>query len=43
VDFHREVELALTIKGPAKKVAQQDWRGAVFGYTGLIAAVPSCA
>jgi 2-keto-4-pentenoate hydratase/2-oxohepta-3-ene-1,7-dioic acid hydratase in catechol pathway len=34
--FMHEAELALVIKGPAKKVAQQDWRSAVFGYTGLI-------
>jgi 2-keto-4-pentenoate hydratase/2-oxohepta-3-ene-1,7-dioic acid hydratase in catechol pathway len=34
--FMHEAELALVIKGPAKKVAQKDWRGAVFGYTGLI-------
>jgi 2-keto-4-pentenoate hydratase/2-oxohepta-3-ene-1,7-dioic acid hydratase in catechol pathway len=34
--FMHEAELALVIKGPAKQVAQKDWRGAVFGYTGLI-------
>lgn len=34
--FMHEAELALVIKGPAKQVAQQDWRSAVFGYTGLI-------
>ena len=34
--FMHEAELALVIKGPAKKVAQEDWRSAVFGYTGLI-------
>src|SRR5258708_3649037 len=34
--FMHEAELALVIKGPAKKVAQKDWRGAVFGYTCLI-------
>ena len=34
--FMHEAELALVIKGPAKKVAQADWRNAVFGYTGLI-------
>jgi len=34
--FMHEAELALVIKGPAKKVAQKDWRSAVFGYTGLI-------
>ncbi|HVB16702.1 MAG TPA: fumarylacetoacetate hydrolase family protein [Stellaceae bacterium] len=34
--FMHEAELALVIKGPAKKVAQKDWRSAVCGYTGLI-------
>jgi 2-keto-4-pentenoate hydratase/2-oxohepta-3-ene-1,7-dioic acid hydratase in catechol pathway len=34
--FMHEAELALVIKGPAKEVAQKDWRSAVFGYTGLI-------
>jgi 2-keto-4-pentenoate hydratase/2-oxohepta-3-ene-1,7-dioic acid hydratase in catechol pathway len=34
--FMHEAELALVIKGPAKKVAQADWRKAVFGYTCLI-------
>jgi 2-keto-4-pentenoate hydratase/2-oxohepta-3-ene-1,7-dioic acid hydratase in catechol pathway len=34
--FMHEAELALVIKGPAKMVAQKDWRSAVFGYTGLI-------
>ena len=34
--FMHEAELALVIKGPAKLVKQQDWRGAVFGYTCLI-------
>jgi 2-keto-4-pentenoate hydratase/2-oxohepta-3-ene-1,7-dioic acid hydratase in catechol pathway len=34
--FMHEAELALVIKGPAKEVAQQDWRSAVFGYTCLI-------
>ncbi|MGA8383493.1 MAG: fumarylacetoacetate hydrolase family protein [Stellaceae bacterium] len=34
--FMHEAELALVIKGPAKKVARADWRNAVFGYTGLI-------
>jgi 2-keto-4-pentenoate hydratase/2-oxohepta-3-ene-1,7-dioic acid hydratase in catechol pathway len=34
--FMHEAELALVIKGPAKKVARGDWRGAVFGYTGMI-------
>ena len=34
--FMHEAELALVIKGPAKKVRQADWRDAVFGYTCLI-------
>lgn len=34
--FMHEAELALVVKGPAKDVAQSDWRDAVFGYTGLI-------
>jgi 2-keto-4-pentenoate hydratase/2-oxohepta-3-ene-1,7-dioic acid hydratase in catechol pathway len=34
--FMHEAELALVIKGPAKKINQADWRGAVFGYTCII-------
>jgi 2-keto-4-pentenoate hydratase/2-oxohepta-3-ene-1,7-dioic acid hydratase in catechol pathway len=34
--FMHEAELAIVIKGPAKKVSRDDWRGAVFGYTCLI-------
>ena len=34
--FMHEAELALVIKGPAKRVMQSDWREAVFGYTGMI-------
>jgi 2-keto-4-pentenoate hydratase/2-oxohepta-3-ene-1,7-dioic acid hydratase in catechol pathway len=34
--FMHEAELALVIKGPAKKVSQADWQRAVFGYTCLI-------
>ena len=34
--FMHEAELALVIKGPAKKVSQADWKSAVFGYTCLI-------
>ena len=34
--FMHEAELALVIKGPAKKISQANWRSAVFGYTGLI-------
>jgi 2-keto-4-pentenoate hydratase/2-oxohepta-3-ene-1,7-dioic acid hydratase in catechol pathway len=34
--FMHEAELALVIKGPAKKVIQTNWQSAVFGYTCLI-------
>ena len=34
--FMHEAELAVVIKGPAKKVSREDWRSAVFGYTCLI-------
>ncbi len=34
--FMHEAELALVIKGPAKKVDPANWRDAVFGYTCLI-------
>jgi 2-keto-4-pentenoate hydratase/2-oxohepta-3-ene-1,7-dioic acid hydratase in catechol pathway len=34
--FMHEAELALVIKGPAKMVKPEDWRSAVFGYTGMI-------
>jgi 2-keto-4-pentenoate hydratase/2-oxohepta-3-ene-1,7-dioic acid hydratase in catechol pathway len=34
--FMHEAELALVIKGPAKLVTQENWRSAVFGYTGMI-------
>src|SRR5580658_3895130 len=34
--FMHEAELALVVKGPAKNVRREDWRPAVFGYTGLI-------
>jgi 2-keto-4-pentenoate hydratase/2-oxohepta-3-ene-1,7-dioic acid hydratase in catechol pathway len=34
--FMHEAELALVIKGPAKKVKRGDWQSAVFGYTALI-------
>lgn len=34
--FMHEAELALVIKGPAKKVTKEHWRSAVFGYTGMI-------
>src|SRR4051812_47008755 len=34
--FQHEAELAIVAKGPAKRVKQEDWRRAVFGFTGLI-------
>jgi 2-keto-4-pentenoate hydratase/2-oxohepta-3-ene-1,7-dioic acid hydratase in catechol pathway len=34
--FMHEAELALVIKGPAKKVSQANWQNAVFGYTAMI-------
>jgi 2-keto-4-pentenoate hydratase/2-oxohepta-3-ene-1,7-dioic acid hydratase in catechol pathway len=34
--FMHEAELALVIRGPAKNVKADDWRRAVFGYTGMI-------
>src|SRR5262245_3084945 len=34
--FMHEAELARAIKGPAKLVSQENWRSAVFGYTGMI-------
>ena len=34
--FMHEAELAIVIRGPAKKVSREDWRSAVFGYTCLI-------
>ena len=34
--FMHEAELALVMKGPAKKVKAASWRDAVFGYTGMI-------
>src|SRR6185503_18524687 len=34
--FMHEAELALVMKGPAKEVKREDWKSAVFGYTGLI-------
>jgi len=34
--FQHEAELAIVIKGPAKRVSQADWRRAVFGFTGMI-------
>ena len=34
--FMHEAELALVFKGPAKVIAEADWRSAIFGYTCLI-------
>ena len=34
--FMHEAELALVIKGPAKQVARDNWRSAVFGYTCMV-------
>ena len=34
--FMHEAELALVIKGPAKLVKPENWKSAVFGYTGMI-------
>jgi 2-keto-4-pentenoate hydratase/2-oxohepta-3-ene-1,7-dioic acid hydratase in catechol pathway len=34
--FMHEAELALVMKGPAKNVTPENWRSAVFGYTGMI-------
>ena len=34
--FMHEAELAVVIKGPAKRVKAEDWRSAVFGYTCMI-------
>ena len=34
--YMHEAELAIVIKGPAKMVKKENWRSAVFGYTGMI-------
>ncbi len=34
--FQHEAELGIVIRGPAKKVRREDWRRAVFGFTGMI-------
>jgi len=31
-----EAELGIVLRGPAKRVSQENWRSAVFGYTGYI-------
>ena len=34
--FQHEAELAIVIKGPAKKISQADYRKAIFGYSAII-------
>jgi 2-keto-4-pentenoate hydratase/2-oxohepta-3-ene-1,7-dioic acid hydratase in catechol pathway len=34
--FMHEAELGIVLKGPARNVAESDWRSAVFGYTGMM-------
>jgi 2-keto-4-pentenoate hydratase/2-oxohepta-3-ene-1,7-dioic acid hydratase in catechol pathway len=34
--FMHEAELGIVMKGPAKDVAADDWRDAVFGFTGVV-------
>jgi 2-keto-4-pentenoate hydratase/2-oxohepta-3-ene-1,7-dioic acid hydratase in catechol pathway len=34
--FMHEAELALVMRGPAKRVAAKDWQSTVFGYTAMI-------
>ncbi len=34
--FMHEAELGIVIKGPARGIRQQNWRDAVFGYTGMM-------
>lgn len=34
--FMHEAELALVMRGPARRVRRSDWRGVVFGYTCMI-------
>jgi 2-keto-4-pentenoate hydratase/2-oxohepta-3-ene-1,7-dioic acid hydratase in catechol pathway len=34
--FMHEAELAVVLKGPARNVAEDNWRSAVFGYTGMM-------
>ncbi|MBV9170277.1 MAG: fumarylacetoacetate hydrolase family protein, partial [Chloroflexi bacterium] len=34
--FMHEAELGVVLKGPARNVAESDWRSAVFGYTGMM-------
>lgn len=34
--FMHEAELGIVLRGPSKGVSQQNWRSAVFGYTGMM-------
>lgn len=34
--FQHEAELGIVLKGPSKNIKQDDWRRAVFGYTGVV-------
>ena len=34
--FQHEAELGIVTKGPSKSVSRDNWRQAVFGYTGMI-------
>src|SRR5690349_24308316 len=34
--FMHEAELGIVVKGPARRVSRENWREAVFGYTGFI-------
>jgi 2-keto-4-pentenoate hydratase/2-oxohepta-3-ene-1,7-dioic acid hydratase in catechol pathway len=34
--FMHEAELGIVIKGPARSIRQENWRDAVFGYTGMM-------
>jgi 2-keto-4-pentenoate hydratase/2-oxohepta-3-ene-1,7-dioic acid hydratase in catechol pathway len=34
--FMHEAELGVVLKGPARGVREEDWRSAVFGYTGMM-------
>src|SRR5260370_36599503 len=34
--FMHEAELGIVMKGPARGIRQENWRDAVFGYTGMM-------
>jgi 2-keto-4-pentenoate hydratase/2-oxohepta-3-ene-1,7-dioic acid hydratase in catechol pathway len=34
--FMHEAELGVVLRGPARRVKEEDWRSAVFGYTGMM-------